>query len=215
MAQHLSPTSWIDTRSKQPPRCLVSGSGAFRWYLRITAQCEHSPAALKSIAVPPVTAAFRRNQEVKATAIGHLPRIVDAASGMPEFLQRERSTIALVGYRELALTNPMGELNATERDRRRRKRLEPEHRRAASLDRAVILLNDIIEISACPHVYGVPAQILLAEQPQAAVRSGVSIEIDLLRPSGPCDFDRLAKELLRRFVYPIHIDLRRRVWWTA
>jgi len=92
----------------------------------------------------------------------------------------------------------MGELKASERDRRRRKRLEPEHRRAASLDRAVILLHDVIEIPASPHVYGVPARILLAEQPQTAVGSGVPIEIDLLWPSGPHYLDRLAKELLRR-----------------
>lgn len=68
---------------------------------------------------------------------------------------------------------------------------------AASLDRAVILLNNVIEITARTHAHGLPAGILIAGQPQTAVGSGVSIEMDLLRPSRPCYFDRLSKELLK------------------
>ena len=48
LAQGLSPISWIDTRRKQPPGCLVSGPSAFDWYLWTAAQCERSLAALES-----------------------------------------------------------------------------------------------------------------------------------------------------------------------
>lgn len=92
LAQGFSPISWVNTRGKQPPCCLVSGSGAFRWYLRITAQCEHSLAALESIAVPPVAAAFRRNQQVKAATKGDLPRIANDTASDTRFAKARVET---------------------------------------------------------------------------------------------------------------------------
>jgi hypothetical protein len=40
----------------------------------------------------------------------------------------------------------MGELNAGDRDGSVRERLEPGHRRAASLDSAVVLLDEVIQV---------------------------------------------------------------------
>src|SRR3974390_2637381 len=103
-----------------------------------------------------------------------------------------------VGHCELALADPMRQLNSRQRDGGGPKRLQPKHRRAASLDRAVILLDDVIKIAARAHLDGLPARILLGEQPQPPMGCRAAIEIDLLRPPRTCRLDRLSKELLRR-----------------
>jgi hypothetical protein len=66
------------------------------------------------------------------------------------------------------------------------------------LDRAVILLDDVIEIAAGSHRHGTPPWILFPEQVQAEVGSGISVEIDLLGPGRAFDLDGFAKEFLRR-----------------
>ena len=72
-------------------------------------------------------------------------RTITRESLIPELLEREGSIAVLVRHRELALADSMGELDARKCDRRGPERLEPQHRGAASLDRAVILLNDVVE----------------------------------------------------------------------
>ncbi len=101
---------------------------------------------------------------------------------IPEFLEGERSIVTIVGYSEPALTDPMGQLNPRKRERRGPERLQPQHRRAAPLDRVVILLNDVVEIATRSHRHGLPSWILLTEQPQTAMGRGVSVKVDLLRP---------------------------------
>lgn len=72
----------IKAKGKELPRCLMSRPGALHWDIWITAQREQLFPTLKAIAITPVSAAFRRDQEVEAVAKGHLSRIAnDAASG--------------------------------------------------------------------------------------------------------------------------------------
>jgi hypothetical protein len=59
-----------------------------------------------------------------------LPRPATASTTMPK--------------RELPFANPVSELDASDRGRRVRERLEPGHRRTAPLDRAVVLFNQIV-----------------------------------------------------------------------
>ena len=78
------------------------------------------------------------------------------------------------------------------------KGLQPEHRRRALLDRAVILLDDVIEVATGSYRHAAPARILFAEQAQAEVRGGIAVEIDLLGPGGSWELDRLPEKFLRR-----------------
>ena len=48
--------------------------------------------------------------------------------------------------RELPLANSMRQFDASNFDGRVRERFEPSHRRTASLDRPMILLNDVVEM---------------------------------------------------------------------
>lgn len=76
--------------------------------------------------------------------------------------------------------------------------VERQHSCEASLDHAVVLLDDVIEITACAHRHGLPPRILLAEQAQTAMGCDVAVEIDLFRP-GSRHLHGLAEELLRGF----------------
>src|ERR1017187_9940986 len=70
----------------------------------------------------------------------------------PFRLPRPATTSTPTAKRELTLTNPMRELDAGNRDRRVRERLESGHRRAASLDGAVVLLNQVVQILVRPNL---------------------------------------------------------------
>ncbi len=54
----------------------------------------------------------------------------------------------------------MCQLDSGNRDRSVGERLESVHRRSAALDRAVILLNDIVEVLAGPCLHVLPLRIL-------------------------------------------------------
>jgi hypothetical protein len=53
----------------------------------------------------------------------------------------------------------MGELDSGERDRRRAKALEAQHRRAPLLDGTMVLLDHVVEIMARPDLHVLPATI--------------------------------------------------------
>jgi hypothetical protein len=55
----------------------------------------------------------------------------------------------------------MGEFHAREGDRRRSKRFERKHWRAAALDGPMVLLNDVVEIPIAADHHGSPIWILL------------------------------------------------------
>src|SRR5450755_1115882 len=67
----------------------------------------------------------------------------------PFGLPRPTTAPTAAAKRELSLANAMGQLDASDRDGRVRERLEPSHRRTASLDRPMILLDN--DDSRDPH----------------------------------------------------------------
>lgn len=85
--------------------------------------------------------------------------------------------------RELALADPMGQLEAGQRDGRRPERLEPEHGLASALNGAMDLLDDVVEVRTVAHQNILPAEVLSPEQPQPQVARGVSVQSNLLRPA--------------------------------
>src|SRR5262249_52627763 len=66
------------------------------------------------------------------------------------------------------------------------------------LDRAVILLDEAIEVAAGSHRHVLPPGILLPQQAPAEVGGGISVKIDLPGPGRAFYPDGLAKEFLRR-----------------
>jgi hypothetical protein len=91
----------------------------------------------------------------------------------------------------------MGEFNASEGEGRGAEGLQTEHRHTALLDRAMILLDDVVEVAARAYLDGTPAPIFLAEQTQASMSRGVPIEIDLGRPANICSGDGRPEKFLR------------------
>ena len=62
-------------------------------------------------------------------------------------------------------------------------RLEsPYHRGASAFDRAMILLDDIIEVLVASHLNILPLRILAPQKPKGHVALQVAIERDLARP---------------------------------
>jgi len=53
------------------------------------------------------------------------------------------------------------EFHARERNGRRAKSLEGKHRRAATLNRSMVLLDDVVQIAVTSHHDGAPLGILL------------------------------------------------------
>jgi hypothetical protein len=78
--------------------------------------------------------------------------------------------------RELSLSNPVSEFDASDGDRSVRERLESGHRCAASLNRSVTLLDEVIEVPARPHLHISPARMLASQQPKRATTRRVSVE---------------------------------------
>jgi hypothetical protein len=78
-------------------------------------------------------------------------------------LPRPTTAPTAAAKRELSLANSMGQLDAGDRDGCVRERLEPSHRRTASLDRPMILLDDVVQIFAGPHFDVTPARMLSAQ----------------------------------------------------
>ena len=111
------------------------------------------------------------------------PRPVTAAASTPK--------------RELSLANTMGEFDAGDRNGRARERLEPGHRRTSSLDRAVVLLDEVVEILVRPYLHVAPAGVFTAQQPQRTPARHMTVERHFAWNARRARGERLAKERLR------------------
>src|ERR1022692_2003269 len=98
--------------------------------------------------------------------------------------------------RELSFANAVGQLDSRDRDGRVLERLEASHRRTASLDRPMILLNQVVEIFIRPHFDVPPARVFTSQQPQRATTRHVSVECHFARDARKGRGERLAKERL-------------------
>jgi len=92
----------------------------------------------------------------------------------------------------------MRQLDASERYRCVAERFEAQHGSTAALDRAMILLNDVIQVGTVPHENILPLRILPAQESQRLMTRGVTVERDLARPTRQARGQCLAKECLCR-----------------
>ncbi len=76
----------------------------------------------------------------------------------------------------------MSELDSAQRDRCAVERLEASHSRAPALDSAMILLNQIIQVLAAPHLNELPFRVLTAKKSKGQVALLVAIERYLAWP---------------------------------
>jgi hypothetical protein len=76
----------------------------------------------------------------------------------------------------------MGKLDAGQCNRRAPERLEASHRGASAFDRSMVLLNQVIEILATPHLNELPLRIFPPQIPKGQVTVHKAIERDLARP---------------------------------
>jgi hypothetical protein len=77
----------------------------------------------------------------------------------------------------------MGKLDSGQCNGRTPERLEASHRGASAFDRSMILLNEIVEVLATPHLNILPLRILPPQKPKGHMALHVAIERDLARPS--------------------------------
>jgi hypothetical protein len=77
----------------------------------------------------------------------------------------------------------MGKLDADQGNGRTPERLEASHGRASAFDRSMILLNEIVEVLATPHLKELPLRILAPQKPKGQVALLESIERYLARSS--------------------------------
>jgi hypothetical protein len=63
----------------------------------------------------------------------------------------------------------MGKLNAGQCNRCTAEGLEATHRSASAFDRSMILLNEVVEVLATPHVNVLPLRILPPQIPKAHI----------------------------------------------
>jgi hypothetical protein len=75
-------------------------------------------------------------------------------------------------------------------------RLEASHRGASAFDRSVILLNEIVEVLATPHLNVLPLRILPPQVPKGEVALSKAIERYLARPPRQSPRQCLAEERL-------------------
>jgi len=119
-----------------------------------------------------------------AGGLAHSKSIVVAHQrACPRVLERRKLVRTARAERELALANTMRELHAGKRGGGCAKGLHGEHWRTTSLDRAMVLLDDVVKISATADLDGLPVGILLTQHPQRAVTCGVAVKIQLGRPA--------------------------------
>src|ERR1019366_3356779 len=84
----------------------------------------------------------------------------------PFVLPRPATASTATSKRELSLANAMCQLNSGNGDGRIRERFEPSHRCATPLDRAVVLLDQVVEVLVCTHLHVPPARVFTSQQPQ-------------------------------------------------
>ena len=102
-------------------------------------------------------------------------------SSIPKLFQRPGPALTTASERELPLANAMRKLNAGQCDGRSSERLELHHWGAATFDRAMILLDDVVEVAAIPHDDVLPPRILCAQLTQRSVAPTVTVERHLAR----------------------------------
>ena len=78
--------------------------------------------------------------------------------------------ISTTPERELSLAYPVGKFDAGQGNGRTPERLEASHHRGASaFDRSMILLNEIVEVLATPHLNVLPLRVLPPQKPKGQV----------------------------------------------
>ena len=98
--------------------------------------------------------------------------------------------------RELLLANTVGEFDAGERNGRIVERLEASHRGAVPLDRAVVLLDDVVEILVRVNFDVSPTRTFALQQPQRSPTRHVAIQCHLARSARKSRRERFAEERL-------------------
>src|SRR6266851_7653414 len=98
-----------------------------------------------------------------------LPGKVLRERSIPDLLQRPEIPITTAPERELPLANPMGKLDAGQCNGCTPEGLEASHRGASAFDRPMILLNEIVEVLATPHLNKLPLRILPPQKPKSQV----------------------------------------------
>jgi hypothetical protein len=88
----------------------------------------------------------------------------------------------------------MRQLHTRKRDGSGAKGLKTQHRRAAALDGAMVLLNDIVEIPAFTYHHRSQIGILFPQETQCAMTRCVAVEIYLLRWPKMVSLHSLSKE---------------------
>src|SRR5450631_3654354 len=114
----------------------------------------------------------------------------------PFVLPRPAAASTATSKRELSLANAMCQLNSGNGNGRIRERFEPGHRRAASLDGAVVLLDEVVEVLVCTHLHVPPARMLASQQPQCAPTRHMTVERHFSRDTRQVRRECLAKERL-------------------
>ena len=97
------------------------------------------------------------------------------------------------------LSNTMRQFNSGDGYGCGAERLEPQHGVTSSLDRSMILLNDVVQVAAAAQFGPAPCRMLTSQQSNCPVTWNVSIQRDLPRGSRSVRCERLAKECLRSF----------------
>src|SRR5258706_2906419 len=82
--------------------------------------------------------------------------------------------------REPLLLDSMSQFDPRDRDRRIGEGLESSHRRTASLDGSMVLLNDIVEVLAAAHLHILPLRILPPQEPERAVTRHMAVQSNFL-----------------------------------
>jgi hypothetical protein len=88
----------------------------------------------------------------------------------------------------------MRKLHARERYGGRAKGLQGKHWSAATFDCPMILLDDVVEVSATAYHDGTPLGIFLPQLAQCPVSGRVAVELQLTGPPGLVGLQRLTKE---------------------
>src|SRR6202044_2279410 len=112
----------------------------------------------------------------------------------PCVLERRKLVRTARAECELAFANTMRELHARERRGGCAKGLHGQHWRTTSLDRAMVLLDDVVEIPTTANLDRPPARILLTQHAQRPVTCCVAVEIQPSRPPWVIGLQGFAKE---------------------
>src|SRR5450759_4410895 len=115
---------------------------------------------------------------------------------LPFVLPRPAAASTATSKRELSLANAMCQLNSGNGDGCIRERFEPSHRCATPLDRAVVLLDQVVEVLVRAHLDVPPARVFTSQQPQCAPTRHMTVESHFARDAWSVRRERLAKECL-------------------